>query len=436
MHFRLLAQLLFLATAVAGFDEAAATGFRSVDAMNLADARIIPSSVERHSQGTVGVTLSNPKIAPVSVPHAIGEYRVAQRSTTPNRGIQPTPSPDTRAQPEITVTSTNLAPNTASPGTFEMTVWGIVKQSRDPSDVNAYLDMFPNGRFVEQARENLHKLQRDLTNSSDFSKLRESNQDIARPDPETAEKNLNLLRGDRALVQRGLNALEFSAGAEDGLFGPTTRGAIRRYQSAMGPATTGYLTKDQASVLVELGRSIAPLPPIETAASARHDKAKSGPETADRTTAQKTSYPRQSLQPGHELPSAAQPSPRLNQAASAPSTSPPPVDFVADREFIKEAIVDFIINVGSNNCWGDIYFCYLDEITDITLSQTRGNSLTVVSQYKLISSDTLEASAEKRKFVSEFILIKYRGKYQVISVRTVKIANAEKDNIFSFFSPE
>lgn len=436
MRFCLSALLLILAAAITGFDGAAATDIRRVDAMPLADSRFNWSGDETHGRRIVGGTTTHRTGAPVLSPHAAGAYQVTQKSTTSVRGIRPTPGSNARTQTEFTATSTAATATADRPGTFETTVWGIVKQSEDPSDLNAYLDMFPNGRFVDQAREKLHRLQRALPNAPNSSTSEESKWDIAKPDPETVEENLNLLRKDRTLVQRGLNALEFGAGAEDGLFGPTTRNAIRRYQAAMGPATTGYLTRDQATVLVELGRSIASLQRTKAVASAKQDEAERGPDTAYRAAGHKASSPIQSLEPGRELPRTAQPSPQRNQAASAPSAHRPPVDFVADRAFVKEAIIDFIINVGSQNCWGDIYFCYLDEITNIELSQTRGNSLTVVGQYKLISSDTLEASAEKRKFVSEFILIKYSGKYQVISVRTVKIASNEKDNNISIFSPE
>ena len=65
-------------------------------------------------------------------------------------------------------------------------------------------------------------------------------------------------------VQQALNHFEFSAGAADGLMGPNTRGAIRRYQGAMGFPVSGELTDTQRDFLIasrhraEHSGSIAP----------------------------------------------------------------------------------------------------------------------------------------------------------------------------------
>lgn len=44
---------------------------------------------------------------------------------------------------------------------FELTFWRIVRESKDPDDYKAYLDVFPNGRFAKQARETLARLLRN-----------------------------------------------------------------------------------------------------------------------------------------------------------------------------------------------------------------------------------------------------------------------------------
>lgn len=56
-------------------------------------------------------------------------------------------------------------------------------------------------------------------------------------------------RGD-AQVQVALNYYNFEAGTPDGVFGPGTRSAIRRYQSYIGEPATGELTGAQTTALL------------------------------------------------------------------------------------------------------------------------------------------------------------------------------------------
>lgn len=56
-------------------------------------------------------------------------------------------------------------------------------------------------------------------------------------------------RGD-AQIQLALNYYNFEAGTPDGLFGPSTRAAIRRYQTYIGEPATGELTAAQTTVLL------------------------------------------------------------------------------------------------------------------------------------------------------------------------------------------
>ena len=71
---------------------------------------------------------------------------------------------------------------------------------------------------------------------------------------EAVEAELGLGRGERALIQRGLAGLGFSPGPVDGAFGPKTRQAVEEWQSAKGWEAKGYLTREQADVLLALGR--------------------------------------------------------------------------------------------------------------------------------------------------------------------------------------
>jgi peptidoglycan hydrolase-like protein with peptidoglycan-binding domain len=56
---------------------------------------------------------------------------------------------------------------------------------------------------------------------------------------------------DRRQVQEALHRLDYYQGPVDGIFGPLTRAAIRRFQRQdTGSYATGYLTADQANRLV------------------------------------------------------------------------------------------------------------------------------------------------------------------------------------------
>ncbi len=57
-------------------------------------------------------------------------------------------------------------------------------------------------------------------------------------------------REDRKTVQAALIRVGYYAGTADGLFGPETRAAIRRYQHEIGAEMTGVLTAQQAARLV------------------------------------------------------------------------------------------------------------------------------------------------------------------------------------------
>jgi hypothetical protein len=59
-----------------------------------------------------------------------------------------------------------------------------------------------------------------------------------------------MTEADRRAVQAALTRLGYYDSQVDGLFGPETRAAIRRYQHEIGSETTGRLTADEATRLV------------------------------------------------------------------------------------------------------------------------------------------------------------------------------------------
>ncbi len=57
-------------------------------------------------------------------------------------------------------------------------------------------------------------------------------------------------QANRRQVQEALRRLDYYQGSVDGIFGPRTRAAIRRFQREIGAETTGSLTADQANRLM------------------------------------------------------------------------------------------------------------------------------------------------------------------------------------------
>ena len=74
------------------------------------------------------------------------------------------------------------------------------------------------------------------------------------------EEGLNLNLSARRQIQQGLAAGGFDPGGADGLFGPRTRAAIRRWQSSRGARSTGYLDGASAEAL-RSGRAVAAVAP-------------------------------------------------------------------------------------------------------------------------------------------------------------------------------
>ena len=95
-------------------------------------------------------------------------------------------------------------------------------------EVRAYLETYPDGVYVSEARACL-------------------------------EQGLGLTRLERVAVQRGLGEVGQEPGPADGLFGgpeTKTRRAIRAWQAAKGMDATGYLSREQADILIVTGQAV------------------------------------------------------------------------------------------------------------------------------------------------------------------------------------
>ena len=82
--------------------------------------------------------------------------------------------------------------------------------------------------------------------------------------PAAVETALGLDRDARRAVQLGLVATGFAAGVPDGVFGPTTRSAIRAWQRSRGGVPSGYLDASSATAL----GAPASAPPVAAGSSA------------------------------------------------------------------------------------------------------------------------------------------------------------------------
>ena len=173
------------------------------------------------------------------------------------------------------VSTPKAPPKSAREGEMRLTVerdfWALVKESEEPSDLEAYLEHYPGGVYVPLARLRLAQLKRGRSAPQVASSLpdvatSEDSPDVLAPPaasvavstPEELESSLGLERAERRRIQAGLASLGYGPGPADGLFGARTREAIRRYQAAKGFEATGYLTAEEAKALVALGEEGAP----------------------------------------------------------------------------------------------------------------------------------------------------------------------------------
>ena len=115
------------------------------------------------------------------------------------------------------------------------------------------------------------------------------------------EEGLGLDRAMRRQIQERLHAEGFDPGSADGLVGPQTRAAIRRWQASRGTPTTGYLDGPSAAALRSAGgaspaaAAVAPAgsPPVTMSSTnpaafeAHLQQFPNGPVPADETCAGK-----------------------------------------------------------------------------------------------------------------------------------------------------
>ena len=90
----------------------------------------------------------------------------------------------------------------------------------------------------------------DLFNGLIKKGLKNYNKQKSRNKRRSNSRRLKLSRGQVFQIQNRLNALGYNIGRPTGNYGPKTRRAVRRYQAASGYPKTGYLTANQANLLL------------------------------------------------------------------------------------------------------------------------------------------------------------------------------------------
>ena len=122
---------------------------------------------------------------------------------------------------------------------IELTFWRAAERSGRKEDYEAYLKRYPDGYFVELARQRLG-IREDGTREPEVPEV----------DPVVeAENALNLSRIRKRRVQEYLQALGFDPRGIDGIFGPGTRNALRGWQRSRRYDNTGYLNAEQLQQL-------------------------------------------------------------------------------------------------------------------------------------------------------------------------------------------
>lgn len=114
----------------------------------------------------------------------------------------------------------------------ELAYWEAARDIGTAAAVNAYLNRYPNGQFVQDARAMKNQFVNDAQNQM-----------------QQVEQALNLSRDNRMTLQRSLSLLGFSPRGIDGVFGQGTRAAISSWQQNNGFSVTGYFNRRQVNLL-------------------------------------------------------------------------------------------------------------------------------------------------------------------------------------------
>lgn len=143
--------------------------------------------------------------------------------------------------------------------------WADAAATNTPQSYQTYLNQFPQGQYAEAAGRRLAEfataakpapapvrptpVQPAPVQPAPVQPAPVKRVAPRQPEGYATESRLGLSRGNRMQVQRDLNALGFSTGGVDGVFGGRSRSAIQAFQRNNGLSATGYLTGPQVNLL-------------------------------------------------------------------------------------------------------------------------------------------------------------------------------------------
>lgn len=163
------------------------------------------------------------------------------------------------------LTAPNAPPDAA---TSDVLAWQAIQQITDVSPradaLRHYLDRFPDGRFAMLAMLQL----RDLGVAGAVAPDSEGSTRALTPD-QLIEQEDDLTVFERQRIQQALRLMDLYYGDIDGVFGPGTREAIRRFQSSLSVTASGYLTESERLGLAVAAADQAAQRAYEVATEAR-----------------------------------------------------------------------------------------------------------------------------------------------------------------------
>ena len=172
-----------------------------------------------------------------------------------NQAPTPTPTPEATLTPAATATPTPAPEATLSPA---------ATASPTPTPEDATLSPGPNVSESEGEKRVVRKVlpappaaaettttaEPTLTPTPASTPSAGQATPPVAPTAATIPDEAGMSRADRLRVQETLRRLGYYQGQADGIFGPLTRAGIRRFQSEIGATSTGRLTAEEASRLV------------------------------------------------------------------------------------------------------------------------------------------------------------------------------------------
>ena len=113
----------------------------------------------------------------------------------------------------------------------ERIAWRRADETGTIAAYQQYLDAYPDGAFVADARARIETLRQQAQQSQNSAAAR-------------GEEALNLTPATRQIIEQRLSSLGLEPGRIDGRFDENTRRALRRYQQSRGLPVTGYVSQD------------------------------------------------------------------------------------------------------------------------------------------------------------------------------------------------